>query len=138
MSERQITVLVVDDNADLASMLVRLIGGEPDMACVGELPCADSLIEMVELRKPNIVLIDLTMPGRDPLEVMFESTSSQLIVPSNCLVRWAVTSVNRNSYGPVLIGVPTGVSISASVRRLKPPNPQIVTTSNTRARTTAP
>ena len=66
------------------------------------------------------------------------AVSSQAIVPSNCLVRCAVTSVNRNSYGPVMTGVPTAVSISASVRRSKPPNPQIVTTSSTTASATAP
>jgi chemotaxis response regulator CheB len=64
MDTPKISTLVVDDSADLAEMLAILISGEPDMACVGTLGNADELLQSVEKRQPNVVLLDLTMPGR--------------------------------------------------------------------------
>lgn len=73
MSNRKIQVLVVDDSDDLASMLGLLIDGEADMACVGNIGSADTLLDAVAEMKPEIVLMDLTMPGRDPLEAMADA-----------------------------------------------------------------
>jgi two-component system, NarL family, response regulator DesR len=71
----KISVLVVDDSDDLASMLILLIGDEPDMTCIGRLPSADALLDTVAQKKPDVVLLDLTMPGRDPLDAMAESSA---------------------------------------------------------------
>ena len=67
------TVLIVDDNDDMALMLQHLVGGEKDLACVGRLDRADALLETIAEKSPKIVLMDLTMPGRNPLVVMQEA-----------------------------------------------------------------
>jgi DNA-binding NarL/FixJ family response regulator len=41
-----------------------------DMCCVGCLDRADTLIEALTELKPDAVLLDLRMPGKEPLEVM--------------------------------------------------------------------
>ena len=71
---RPIAVLVVDDNRDLASMLQIVIAGEPDMVCVGSLASADTLLETIAKTSPDVVLLDLTMPGRQPLDVVAEAS----------------------------------------------------------------
>jgi DNA-binding NarL/FixJ family response regulator len=72
---KPISVLVVDDSDDLASLLALLIDAEPDMACAGRLARADTLPDVAVCKKPDVVLLDLTMPGRDPLEAMAEATA---------------------------------------------------------------
>lgn len=42
------------------------------MACVGVLDSADALIERVLEARPDVVLLDLTMPGKDPLMAIRE------------------------------------------------------------------
>jgi len=42
---------------------------------VGKLASADSLASTLSALKPDIVLIDLTMPGRDPLDAIKQATS---------------------------------------------------------------
>lgn len=83
---KPISVLVVDDNADLASMLVNLINGEPDMVCTGALGSADKLLDTIVEIKPDVVLLDLTMPGRKPLDTVAEASQrapdSRIIVLS--------------------------------------------------------
>ncbi len=73
----QIGVLVVDDNQDLAEMFAALINGEPDMACTGTLGSADALLETIRDRRPDVVLLDLTMPGKDPLEALREIVAEE-------------------------------------------------------------
>lgn len=71
-STRPIRVLCADDNALIAMDLQGAIDTEPDMQCVGCLHRADDLSREVEQHSPDVVLLDLTMPGRDPLEVLEE------------------------------------------------------------------
>ena len=69
-----ISVLCVDDNADVANMLSTLIDMEPDMRTAGTLQDADGLMTELENSRPDVVLLDLTMPGRDPLDAMQEAS----------------------------------------------------------------
>jgi len=62
-----IRVLFVDDNEDLRNMMCRLIDSAPGMKSAGSIESADALEAEVEKRNPDVVLIDLTMPGRSPL-----------------------------------------------------------------------
>lgn len=73
MSRQPISVLCVDDNADISDMLAAVIRAESDMTCAGTLNSADELVDSIARLKPDIVLLDLTMPGRSPLEAMKEA-----------------------------------------------------------------
>lgn len=69
-----IKILVVDDSADLAAMWRITVDAEPDMQCVGLLESADHLASSVEALRPDVVLLDLTMPGKNPLDALREVT----------------------------------------------------------------
>jgi two-component system, NarL family, response regulator NreC len=66
---RQITVLCVDDHAFLVDGLRARFNLEPDIKWVGRLPSADGLVQEAKKLRPNIVLLDIEMPGPDPFEV---------------------------------------------------------------------
>jgi two-component system response regulator DesR len=72
MNEPIIKVLCVDDNLAVAGMFALQIGQEADMEYVGTLHSADGLVQAVAERRPGIVLLDMSMPGREPLEVLAE------------------------------------------------------------------
>ena len=67
-----IRVLLADDSPEIVSVLRALIRISSDLECVGNVSCADALPEAVKLDGPDVVLVDLTMPGRAPLEVIQE------------------------------------------------------------------
>ncbi len=77
MNPAKIKVLCVDDSDDIARLYSRIISDESDMECVGTLASADELIGTVVRLDADVVVLDLTMPGRDPLEAMLELTQSR-------------------------------------------------------------
>lgn len=60
---RKIRILVVDDHAVLRAGLRLLIEAQPDMRVVGEAADAREIEHEVKASKPDLVLMDLTMPG---------------------------------------------------------------------------
>jgi two-component system response regulator NreC len=65
-----IRVLVVDDHAVVRAGLRRVLDAEPDIETVGEAPNAErAVFEAVE-HKPDVVLMDVVMPGKSGIEAL--------------------------------------------------------------------
>ncbi len=69
MSE-MIRILCVDDHDFLIDGLEARINLEPDMQCVGRLGSADRLGDRVAEIGPDIILLDIEMPGADSFEAV--------------------------------------------------------------------
>ncbi len=67
-----ITVLCVDDSPQMARLLEKIINREPGMRSLGTLFSADDLVDRVKELSPRVVLLDLSMPGRDPMQALRE------------------------------------------------------------------
>ncbi len=64
-----IRILIADDHGLLRAGLRALLRDEPDMAVVGEaIDSEDTIQKALELR-PDVILLDISMPGRGGLEV---------------------------------------------------------------------
>lgn len=62
-----IRVLVVDDHPMLRASLSELLSDEDDLTVVGECADGSEVVEAVERLRPDVVLMDLSMPGMDGL-----------------------------------------------------------------------
>ncbi len=71
-SKTKIRVLCVDDHAFLVEGLRTRFEMEDDLECVGRLPSAENLLEEVESNRPDVVVLDIEMPGPDPFEMADE------------------------------------------------------------------
>lgn len=69
-------VLAVDDNAAVLVALESRLAREAGVSWAGSLGCADSLVETVGRLVPDVVLLDLDMPGRDPLTALADLTQA--------------------------------------------------------------
>jgi DNA-binding NarL/FixJ family response regulator len=70
----RLKILCVDDSPRLTAAFVKLIALQPDMEPVGVLHRADGLVAEAAQRRPDIVLLDLTMEGQDPIAALAEMT----------------------------------------------------------------
>jgi two-component system response regulator NreC len=65
-----VRVLVVDDHAVVRSGLRRILDAEDDIETVGEAPNAERAVFEAMEHKPDIVLMDVMMPGKNGIEGM--------------------------------------------------------------------
>lgn len=62
-----ITVLVVDDHPIFRTGVVHGLGGEPGISVVGEADSGEAALRLARDILPDVVLLDLSMPGWDGL-----------------------------------------------------------------------
>lgn len=70
MTKGLIRILCVDDHAFLVEGLRTRFELEDDLECVGRLATAEQLVPEARRLKPDIVLLDIEMPGPDPFEAI--------------------------------------------------------------------
>lgn len=63
-----INVLIVDDHAVVRQGLRQLIDAQPDIEVIGEAADGEMAVQMTRSLKPDVVLMDLLMPGMDGVE----------------------------------------------------------------------
>jgi DNA-binding NarL/FixJ family response regulator len=63
-----ITVSIVEDDPNLSKGLLRLLGRTRDIQCLGCYPNAEDALQAIPRTPPEIVLMDINLPGRDGIE----------------------------------------------------------------------
>lgn len=67
-----IKVLVADDHAIVRRGLIQILAEQPDMTVVGEAQDAQELFALTRKEAWDVVILDVSMPGRSGLEVLKE------------------------------------------------------------------
>ena len=83
MSE-PVTILIVDDHAVVRQGIRTLLGIHPDLQVVGEAESAEEALQLVEELVPDVVLLDLVLPGMNGVEATRQikrvSPRSQIVI----------------------------------------------------------
>jgi DNA-binding NarL/FixJ family response regulator len=79
---RQTRVLVVDDHALIREGLASLLSSQPDLQIIGQARDGRQALEIAVQQRPDLVLMDLNMPGMGGLE----ATQRMLELHPGCLV----------------------------------------------------
>jgi two-component system response regulator NreC len=61
-------ILIADDHGILRAGLRALLNGEPNLEVVGEAPDGDEVLRLTRILQPDIVLMDISMPGCGGIE----------------------------------------------------------------------
>jgi two-component system, NarL family, response regulator NreC len=68
LETKQTHILIVDDHTLVRSGLRLLLETEPDVVVDGEAGDAEQAVRLARLHKPDVILLDVVMPGRSGLE----------------------------------------------------------------------
>ena len=69
-SKKAKQILIVDDHPMMREGLAQLINREKDLAVAGEADSAARAVEQTAQLKPDLVIVDITLPGRSGLELI--------------------------------------------------------------------
>jgi DNA-binding NarL/FixJ family response regulator len=86
MSE-PIKVAIVEDDEPIRNMLVELIGGAAGLRLAGAYADGSSAVAGIPLLKPNVVLMDIQVPGQDGIECVRELKAA---LPDVCFLMLTV------------------------------------------------
>jgi len=65
-----IRLLIADDHHIVREGLKKILAFEDDIILVGEADSAETLLPMLESLRPDVLLLDISMPGRSGLDVL--------------------------------------------------------------------
>jgi DNA-binding NarL/FixJ family response regulator len=63
-------IAIVDDSSDIRTLLARILETSPAFEVCGEGSSGQAAIELAESAKPDVMLLDLSMPGIDGLDAL--------------------------------------------------------------------
>ncbi len=78
MNRQAIRVSIVEDDDEFREHLRALVGGSDGFECVGAHPSAERALKSVSVEKPEVVLLDMELPGKSGLEFIAELKGKQL------------------------------------------------------------
>lgn len=76
----QITIFVADDHPIVKEGLITILETQDDFEVVGESLNGNDVIDGVASSKPDILMLDMEMPGKDGIEIINEISNSYLKV----------------------------------------------------------
>jgi DNA-binding NarL/FixJ family response regulator len=74
-------ILVVDDHPMMRQGLAQLVGAESDMTICGEAENAESALDCLKTLRPDLVLADISLPGKNGLELIKDFQALQPGLP---------------------------------------------------------
>ena len=110
MSE-PIRIAVIDDHPVVRDGLIAMLGTQPDLLVVGEANDGPEAIRVVADRQPDVILLDLEMPGMDGVEVLRRLQAEQPDVRAIVFTAFdtderIVSALQAGAKGYLLKGVP--------------------------------
>lgn len=90
------TILLIDDHPMLRTGVKQLISMAPDITVVGEASNGEQGIELAESLDPDLILLDLNMPGMNGLESWINCAKS----PSQGALWYSASLTMKKMWSP--------------------------------------
>jgi DNA-binding NarL/FixJ family response regulator len=112
-----IRVVVADDQAAIRTGLVMILDAAPDVTVVGEAADGLSAVAMAREHKPDVVLMDIRMPGIDGIEatrrVIADAVSEVLVLTTFDLDEYVDSALEAGAAGFLLKSVDAPALVAA-------------------------
>ena len=120
--EQVLKVLVADDHPLILQGLRRTLEACDDIEVVGEARSGTEVLALVERRRPDVVLLDLRMPGLDGVacikQIKQSSPEVKAVILSGCDDRPSIESAQEAGASAYVIKSVSSVDIPALLRQV--------------------
>jgi len=104
MDEKIVRIVIADDHAFLREGIKKTIQDEIDMKIVGEASNANDALDIIRELNPDIVIMDISMPGKSGLDVLkdlktLKKKSRILILSMHPEDRFAIRALKAGASG---------------------------------------
>ena len=112
---KEISVVLADDHNVIRTGLRAMLEAEPDLRVIGEAPDAAAARKLVRDRRPDVLVLDLQMPGAEPAT---DVPALREEVPATAIVVLTMQSDPRRARELLRAGAPGYVLKQAADRQL--------------------
>jgi DNA-binding NarL/FixJ family response regulator len=121
MSETRLKVLIADDHPLIVAGLRRALADHEDIEIVGEAHSGSEVMPLVERRRPDVVLLDLNMPGDPVLEsierIAADRPATKTVVLSACEGRSSIDAALNAGASAYVVKSVKAIDIASVVRQ---------------------
>ncbi len=96
-----ITVSIVEDNDQFRGTLARVLGRAEGFQCLGQHGTAEAALEAIPTEKPNVVLMDINLPGMNGVECV---RRLKQLVPETQVMMLTVYEDTENIFNALAAG----------------------------------
>jgi two-component system LytT family response regulator len=102
--EHKLRVFVVDDEAPARSKIIRFLSRDPEVSVVGEAANGADALSRISQTTPDLIFLDVQMPGMDGFEVVRELESGPMprIVFVTAHDQYAIQAFEVHAFGYLL------------------------------------
>ena len=93
MTPAPVRIMIAEDQGMMRSALSLLLGLEDDLTIVAEVERGDEVVDAVRAARPDVLLLDIELPGRSGLDVIGEVVAAE---PACAVI--VVTTFGRPGY----------------------------------------
>lgn len=99
-----IKIVIADDHPFIREGIKKVVNSNTDLEVIGEAENGNELLDILEKKKPNIVILDITMPGQSGLELLKQINDLYpnlpvLILSIHSEERFAIRALKAGAYG---------------------------------------
>lgn len=89
--------IVVEDSRIAREGLVRMLGAFPEVEVIGQADHPDSALELIERTRPEIIFLDIHMPGASGFDLLEKLDYSPRIIFTTAYSEYAIKSFDYNT-----------------------------------------
>ncbi len=112
---KEIKVSVVEDSENLRRAVTTLLNEAPDLHCLGTCGQADEALERLPKERPDVVLMDIRMPGMSGIECVARLIEE---MPSMRIIMWTAYEDSDEIFASLAAGAHGYLLKSAEPERL--------------------
>jgi two-component system LytT family response regulator len=117
VSQEEIKTLLVDDEQVAIDRLTKLLGAWPFVNIIGQAKDGRSAVTIINSHRPDLVFLDIRMPGLNGFEVLQQLSYTPLVVFTTAYEEYAVKAFEKNSLDYLLKPV-EGERLALTMKRI--------------------